>query len=84
MRPTAKMTTNQASAWRPPGHLREKKIGEDWKRMRVLVGHGDSGLDLIDLEAATTLRSLQGHSCLIATICVSWPKNVAAGSRLRS
>lgn len=49
-------------------------LAVDWSKFRALVGHGDKGLDLMDLEAETRLRSFPGHACIVGAIAVSWSK----------
>mmetsp|Transcript_159196 Transcript_159196/g.296773 ORF Transcript_159196/g.296773 Transcript_159196/m.296773 type:complete len:377 (-) Transcript_159196:73-1203(-) len=52
-------------------------LAVDWTRLRALVGHGDTGLDLLDLEAGTRIRSLPGHKCIVGATAVSWSKAFA-------
>mmetsp|Transcript_75677 Transcript_75677/g.198437 ORF Transcript_75677/g.198437 Transcript_75677/m.198437 type:complete len:360 (+) Transcript_75677:83-1162(+) len=49
-------------------------IDVDWAKRRVLVGHGDAGLDLVDLDSGERVRSYAGHTCIVAAIAVNWQK----------
>jgi len=47
----------------------------DWARFRSLVGHGEGGIDYLDLEDGVWLRSLAGlHNGVISALVVGWNK----------
>mmetsp|Transcript_90357 Transcript_90357/g.292176 ORF Transcript_90357/g.292176 Transcript_90357/m.292176 type:complete len:369 (+) Transcript_90357:101-1207(+) len=50
-------------------------LAVNWAKLRVLVGHGDSGLLLMSLEDGEPLVSLDGHTCLVTALAVNWDKN---------